>query len=249
MITSATPTSGLGWFFDFGRELAVDNGSGPDYVAITNQAVLADQTNSTSGYLLVAPADETFTYDADGNLLTDGLWDYTWDGENRLIEMKSDAAGATEAVKWLVFAYDSQGRRIRNTVSNWNGGWSLWKGSASMPTTPGICWPSWMGRAFCSAPTFGGLTSAGRWEGAGGVGGLVAVKDSEEGCHFAAYDGNGNVVGLVDATGGSPSAADEYDPFGQRVRCSGAAAQINPFQFSTKYLDTESGFSYFGHRF
>ena len=217
---SATPTSGLGWSFDFGRELGVDNASGPDYVAITNQAVLAGQTNTTTGHLLVGPAEESFTYDADGNLLTNGPWDYTWDGENRLIEMKSDAAVATEAVKWLVFAYDAW-----NLLAELDGDDNLIRS---------FLW---------------GIDLSGSMQGAGGVGGLVAVKDSAEDCHFAAYDGNGNVVGLVDATDGSPSADYEYDPFGQRVRCSAAAAQINPFQFSTKYLDAESGFSYYGHRF
>ena len=32
---------------------------------------------------------ENFTYDADGNLSTDGRWSYTWDGENRLVSMTS----------------------------------------------------------------------------------------------------------------------------------------------------------------
>ena len=30
-------------------------------------------------------------YDLDGNLLSDGRWTYTWDGENRLVKMASIA--------------------------------------------------------------------------------------------------------------------------------------------------------------
>jgi len=230
------------------REVAIGNGSGPDYVAITNQAVLSGQTNTTSGHILVGPAEESFTYDADGNLLTDGLWDYTWDGENRLVEMKSDAGVPTEAVRWLVFAYDSQGRRISKCVSNWNGGWSL-EGERTFAYDDWNLLAELDGEDNVLRSFLWGSDLSASMQGAGGVGGLLAVDDSEEGCHFAAYDGNGNVVGLVDATDGSPSAFYEYDPFGQRIRYTGTAASINPFQFSTKYLDPETGFSYYGHRF
>ena len=31
---------------------------------------------------------EPFAYDADGNTLSDGRWNYTWDAENRLTKME-----------------------------------------------------------------------------------------------------------------------------------------------------------------
>ena len=37
---------------------------------------------------IAADAGE-FTYDADGNLISDGRWTYSWDGENRLLSMTS----------------------------------------------------------------------------------------------------------------------------------------------------------------
>jgi RHS repeat-associated protein len=40
----------------------------------------------------------------------------------------------------------------------------------------------------------------------------------------------------------------EYSPFGQIVRSSGSYADANAFRFSTKYLDTETGFYYYGYR-
>ena len=42
------------------------------------------------------PAWQPLTYDADGNLLDDGVWKYTWDAENRLIVIatKPEAIGA-----------------------------------------------------------------------------------------------------------------------------------------------------------
>ena len=40
----------------------------------------------------------------------------------------------------------------------------------------------------------------------------------------------------------------EYGPFGEIVRSSGAYADANPFRFSTKYRDNETGFYYYGYR-
>jgi len=65
---------------------------------------------------------------------------------------------------------------------------------------------------------------------------------------FVAYGGNGNVMGLVNATDGTISARYEYGPFGEPLRASGHQA-ANPFRFSTKYCDTESGLYYYGYRY
>ena len=53
---------------------------------------------------------------------------------------------------------------------------------------------------------------SGTLQGAGGVGGLLAVSDST-GSYFPTFDGNGNVGEYLDSTGTSV-AHYEYDPFG-----------------------------------
>jgi len=57
-------------------------------------------------------------------------------------------------------------------------------------------------------------------QGAGGIGGLLAVTthQSPVTTHYIAYDGNGNVTTLVDANTGSTSASYEYGPFGELLR-------------------------------
>jgi RHS repeat-associated protein len=45
------------------------------------------------------------------------------------------------------------------------------------------------------------------------------------------------------------SLLNEYSPFGELLRCEGAYAKSNPFRFSTKFTDDESGLVYYGHRF
>jgi RHS repeat-associated protein len=94
-----------------------------------------------------------------------------------------------------------------------------------------------------------GLDLSGSNQGAGGVGGLLAATLSGQGTHFIAYDGNGNVMALVSASGGTVTAQYEYSPFGETLAASGSAANANAFRFSTKYTDAESGFLYYGYRF
>ncbi|MEI2725050.1 MAG: RHS repeat-associated core domain-containing protein [Verrucomicrobiota bacterium] len=84
-------------------------------------------------------------------------------------------------------------------------------------------------------------------QGAGGVGGLLAVNDAVNGVHFSAYDGNGNVAALVKATDGTVSATYEYGPFGELLRGTGLMTKSNPFRFSTKFHDDESDQLYYGY--
>ena len=115
----------------FWTELAVTNETGPlhlplNHVAVINQGTNADLVATNVGHLLIPPTPETFTNDADGNLIADGLWTYEWDAENRLIHMLSRTELPETARTDLRFTYDHQGRRISKTVSNWiSGNWSL----------------------------------------------------------------------------------------------------------------------------
>ena len=94
-----------------------------------------------------------------------------------------------------------------------------------------------------------GLDLSGTTWGAGGVGGLLMIKDGSK-VYFPGYDGNGNVSGLVDSADGSLDAKYEYGAFGETLRVSGETiAADNPFRYSTKYTDEESGLVYYGYRY
>lgn len=73
------------------------------------------------------------------------------------------------------------------------------------------------------------------------------MKDSTA-THFAAYDGNGNIIALI-KTDGTTSAEYDYGPFGETIRVSGSMGLSNPFRHSTKYSDVESGLIYYGLRY
>jgi len=76
-----------------------------------------------TGKVFVSPSTETFAHDADGNLTADGRWTYSWDAENRLVQMIRDSDSPTGARQKLVFEYDHQGRRIRKQFFSYSAGW------------------------------------------------------------------------------------------------------------------------------
>jgi RHS repeat-associated protein len=85
-------------------------------------------------------------------------------------------------------------------------------------------------------------------QGAGGVGGLLSV-DNGTLVALPVYDGNGNVMGYTDSSTSALVAEYEYDPFGRRIKTSGANADDFVHRFSTKYEEAESGFLYYGFRY
>jgi RHS repeat-associated protein len=97
-----------------------------------------------------------------------------------------------------------------------------------------------------------GIDLSGGLGGAGDIGGLLAIEDrrtATAGTYLSAFDGNGNLMGLADGSTGALVAAYEYDPFGNVLRATGTYAKQNPFRFAGKYLDTETGLSYYGFRY
>ena len=94
---------------------------------------------------------------------------------------------------------------------------------------------------------FWGMDKSGTEQGAGGVGGLLAV--SIDGAFFIpCYDHNGNIVRYI-SENGSTAAQYTYDPYGNTIEASGALADQFPFGFSTKYHDRETGFVSYLMRF
>ncbi len=55
-------------------------------IGVRNNADAAgnDAVQQSSVKKILPKTPEQFTYDFDGNVLSDGRWNYTWDGENRL---------------------------------------------------------------------------------------------------------------------------------------------------------------------
>jgi RHS repeat-associated protein len=191
---------------------------------------------------------ESFTYDLDGNLTSDGRWTNHWDAENRLVSMESLTNGPAGSKLRLTFNYDPLSRRTMKEVETWTGSaWSLTASNRFLYDKWNLVTELSSSNSAIRTYTWG-LDLSGSPQGAGGVGGLLEINDSTQGPQFASFDGNGNVCTLVSSTNGLISAQYEYNPFGQTTRSSGPAASANPMRFSTKYNDPETAMLYFGYR-
>ena len=192
------------------------------------------------------------TYDADGNLISDGKWGYTWNCENRLIALES--LSLTNGALRLEFAYDFEGRRLSKKVYAYNGS------SFELQTSNSFLYDGWnliherltnniLQITETKSFTWGldlSLTS----QGAGGVGGLLAqiTDNGSTNGYFVASDANGNITDYVDKSG-SIVARYAYDAFGCVVSQSGSLAGAFNYRFSSTCQDLETGLNYYGFRY
>ena len=238
----------------FWDELPGNNSASSPYISLTNLAVLNSGTNAdivatNVGDALLPQTPETFGYDADGNMTNSGRWTITWDAENRAASFASLASAPMASQRKVDCTYDYHGRRIQKVVSTNNGsvwiaistnkfvydGWNL---VAALDSQSSLLQPFAWGTDLSGVP-----------QGAGGVGGLLAMTvytGANVGTYDYAYDGNGNVATLLNAASGGMAGQWEYGPFGEVIRSTGAMAKVNSFRFATKYQDDDSGFCFYG---
>ncbi|MGB0242224.1 MAG: RHS repeat domain-containing protein, partial [Verrucomicrobiales bacterium] len=223
-----------------------------DFDGIGNRLTATDDTGVTSytsnplnQYTAVGTVNPV--HDLDGNATaaplpadTSANATLTWDGENRLVQITR-----TDGVV-VDYTYDARGRRVRKTVANGEDRWFVYDGwnlVAEYNASSGAG-----SSALSPATTYTwGQDVSGTMQGAGGVGGLLAVRSGGQD-YFPLYDGNGNVTEYLDSAG-VMVAHYEYDAFGKVAAISGSQAGDFAFQFSTKYADGESGLSYYGYRY
>ena len=211
-----------------------------------------------------APASpRTIHHNADGGMSSDGTWSYAYDAEDQLRSVTSRSL--TNGAIRVRNSYDYRHRRTSKTVQRLNV-------ATALPPSPPVElreWETLEMRTFVyddwnlihetvytveSGVTnvteilyFWGLDLSGTIQGAGGVGGLLAVSRNGQ-LYFPTFDNNGNVTKYIDESG-NVVAAYEYDDFGRTISQSGPLADFFRHRFSTKYYDPETGLYYYGRRF
>lgn len=201
---------------------------------------------------------EVMTYDSDGNLTSDGIWDYTYDAKNRLVGMESKTVVSQDGYFILIdYVYDYLGRRSEKVVQRHEGALV----NLATVYTEKYLYNGWNVVAVIhDADSPGGATDvmgytwgldlSGTLDGAGGVGGLLAIEDGRTGGTYSIIqDGNGNVAAVVDLSSRAVVAEFEYAPYGQVIREAGSYAGKMPFRFSTKWFDANTDLYYYGFRF
>jgi len=238
----------------FYQSFSAVNDNSPIYAPVTVVGAAGGESQQQTGHTYLPKTPETFSYDDDGNLTRDGRWTYTWDAEDRLTSMLTtdEAVAAGTPNRRLFFSYDDQGRRIKKQVDEYvAAAWTskeihfIYDGFNILAETEG-------GGGMIRSHVWG-LDISGTLIGAGGIGGLLCTADYKVSGlvteRLPVFDGTGNVVGLVDAKDGHGRAEYSYDPFGRPIRSAASFTGENPFRFSTKYEDLETGLVYYGRRY
>ena len=218
------------------------------FTAIANDTYGRWSTNSVTVNL---PATNTYSYDLNGNLLSDGTRYFAYDDENQLISVTVSNVWRSE------FVYDGLLRRRISREYRWNAGTSGWlKTNEVRYVYDGNLVIQERDQNNIPLVTYTRGNDLSRTlQGGGGIGGILARTDnaklliSDPNAHaYYFYDVNGNVTELVN-TNGLVMASYNYDPFGNMLSMSGPLASANTYRFSSKEWNEHAGLYYYGYRF
>ena len=155
----------------------------------------------------------SFSYDANGNLISDGLRAYTWDADNRLVSV----ASINEPNKRTAFRYDGLGRRVAILVS---------EEDDDQRETRYL----WCGDVLCQARNSRGIVSRHYYP----EGELSSGR-----ALYYAQDQLGSVRDVLGAQTGHTVAYYDYDPYGNPVHTSeGTQAD---FRYAGVFYEQGSG--------
>ena len=115
--------------------MLVNQSSFPGFMELAHHAAVIpaatpdgwDEMSAVTGRVFVAQNPEQFTYDSDGNMLTDGRFRYTWNAENRLVRAQELCAPTNRNPYTLTYAYDHRGRMVSKRITENDGNDTLVK--------------------------------------------------------------------------------------------------------------------------
>ncbi len=224
--------------FTFARTNVTLWGSQNTFTSVAHNAYGLKVTNVVSVNLSAAV---TLKFDSNGNLTNDGTRSFFYDAQNQLTNVAVAGQWKSE------FVFDGLGRRRITREYGWqDGGWvqtnevryvyDQMLALQERDATNGV-----------QVTYTRGLDLSGSFQGAGGIGGLLARTDAQ-GSTFYHADGAGNVTALMDAQEGI-AARYLYSPFGRLTGQWGPMSAANRYRFSSKDVHAASGLSYYGFRF
>ncbi len=189
------------------------------------------------------------TYDADGNLTTDGAWTYGYDGENRLLVAKTAGTLA-------VYAYDPRGRRTTKGIT--------------IPAAPLWGTAVWGAFTWTAAGTtttsflHDGDNEIAEYDGAGAlirrfipgpaIDQPIAMVAAAGARTYVHANRQGSVVTMSDASGAPAEGPYAYTAYGTCMTAAGSPCAVPtsttiPFRYTGRYLDAETGLYYYRARY
>ncbi|MCS6328970.1 MAG: hypothetical protein H8K06_18065 [Nitrospira sp.] len=200
------------------------------YDAVGNRTTNGSVTNA--GNQLTTDANFTYQYDDNGNLTrktllaTGNYTQYSYDAENRLIQVQEFAAGNPTAVTTSSYRYDGLGRRIEK-VANGQTTRYIYDGEDILLEYDGS---NVLQARYTHGP---------------GIDEPIAVTKGAS-TFFYHQDGLGSVTELTDSTG-SVAKAYAYDVYGNILESPGTVNQ--PYTYTGRELDQETGLYYYRARY
>lgn len=237
----------------------------------TNEANQYTQLATPAGSIVVEP-----DYDKNGNLLKDPKNTYTWDADIHLLSVETKSDDQKQAAKITKFRYDPLHRRVARlehdgTLTHFvHDGWNvIAEYRAQLPKSSSpilsltLIWGEDLSRTLQGAGGIGGLLLTRRQQPSSahkttdktsasltpkGVSPLFGDAKVGPSSDWFAYDSNGNVILLTNA-GAEKTARYSYDAFGKMLSLNGSGAYANPYRFSTKPIEPDSGLAFYGFRY
>ncbi len=221
------------------------NGSN-SYTATASDNYGRTSTDTLSVNLL---ATNVFVYDLNGNLRTNGTRTFDYDDENQLTAITEPSAWRSE------FSYDGKLRRRVRKEFTWSSGAWLLTNEVHYIYDGNVVIQERDANSLPQVTYTRGKDLSGSFDGAGGIGGLLARTDSSLSTinnslstSYYHSDGNGNVTALINSAQ-QIVAKYLYDPSGNTVSMSGPLASANLYRFSSKEINAAAGLCYYGFRF
>jgi len=156
---------------------------------------------------------QPFTYDANGNLLSDGTRNYSWDAESRLVGITYPG----QTGKATAFAYDGLGRRSAIT--------STPAGGIAVATSY-----IWCGVRLCQARNANNAVTREHYA----EGELVPGSSAQP--YYYGPDQLGTVRRAFESTSSAPAYA--YDPYGNPLQ---TTAPVTDFNYAGTFYNADSG--------
>lgn len=225
-----------------------------DYAFAKDGFMLADGSNTftaivkdhygrmdTNSVTVNLPATNSYSYDLNGNLLSDGNRAFAYDDENQLIRATVTNAWKTE------FTYDGKLRRRISKDYTWNGSSWLQTNEIRYVYDGNLVVQERNTNNLPQVTYTRGNDLSGTLQGTGGIGGLLA-RTANSSTSFYHSDGNGNIIMLISSSQ-MIVAKYLYDSFGNMLAMSGSLADANVYRFSSKEWNPNAGLYYYLYRF
>jgi RHS repeat-associated protein len=179
------------------------------YPAVGTQTATYNNLNQLTNL-----SGQALTFDAVGNVTSDGIRNYTWDAENRLVGITY--IGVTG--KATSFAYDGLGRRVTISSTPSGGG------------SPTVTSYLWCGSAICQARNAGNTTIRSYYD----EGEFVPGSPNQP--YYYGVDQIGSVRRAFASSSTAP--AYSYDPYGVPLQ---VTAPVTDFVYGGTFYNADSG--------